>query len=245
MLVSEFVPAVALRATGKYPTYVTGSIKWNKIIGIANHNIRSWATEPGVDWNSLYIPNQVLGPVTATDTYTLLPANIIKVSKREGDYVRINHTDGVNYTDFDLVEADALKGTYWGQTKRNYSGFYVAQVGNTLVFNRSFTASDPQFGGSITVPVYKYPTPISADTDVIPVDLPNWLVCMTAADYVMNDITRVSSYPTLVNQANELMTAMRDNNEAQIEMLIRPWRAPGGMGGHGYSNSAGMPLGQD
>ncbi len=242
MTTSELVSATFLRATGKLPTFTSGTTKWDKIVAIANHNIKSWATEPGVDWNSLYIPNQVLGTVTATDTYALLPANIIKLSKRQGDFVRITRgTD--QYSNYNIIEANSLKDFYWQQSKLSNAYRYCAQIGGNLVFSHTFTATDPEFGGTITVPAYAYPTEISGDSDVIRVDNPNWLVCMTAADYVMNDITRVSSYPTLVSQANDLMISMKDNNEAQVEMLNMPWIAPGGFGGYGFSNSAGQPLG--
>lgn len=77
------------------------------------------------------------------------------------------------------------------------------------------------FGGTIFAPVYTFPTPLSGDTDVVPVDIPNWLVYATAAEYVRNDVTKVSSYPTLVAQANDLMEKMKENNDASVDEIVK------------------------
>lgn len=39
MIVSELVPKVILRATGKVSTSVSGDAKWLKVLGIANMKI--------------------------------------------------------------------------------------------------------------------------------------------------------------------------------------------------------------
>lgn len=213
MTAAQFVSDVFLKATGKQPTFVSGSTKWLKILAIGNQYIRSWAREPGVDWHSLYTPDFPEATVTATDTFAL--DNTVKnLSRQEGDYVRIVHTDDT-WTDYSIVDAPRLKDFDTGN--------YCAQVGRNLVFNRAFTADDPQFGGDIFVPCYLYPEEISLDADVVPVDDPMWLVLISAAEYVRNDITRQNQYGNLIAEANQSMTRMKEDNESQVDDIYMPW----------------------
>lgn len=226
MTTSEFVAAVILKATGKTSTSISGDTKWTKVLGIANLLIDSWQNEPDVDWSSLYDPSFSIGTVTNTDAFDL-DDEIRKVSDTEGDVVRINHTDGTGYTDYDVVPADTLKQYYSGQNKENSFGNYCAQIGRRLVFNRKFVSTDPQYGGTIYVPAYLYADHLVGDSDEVPVDIPNWLVVMSAAEYVRNDITRQNQYPNLISEANQLMVRMKEDNDAQVSQLNMPWLAPG------------------
>lgn len=232
MNITEAIAGVYLRATGKTTTLTAASSKYGKIIGLLDHFQRTWAREPGVDWNSLYNPSFSIGNVTATDTYDLDTSTIRKLSDREGDYVRIMWTDGEGYTDYTLVTADSLKDYYWGQNKESYSGRYAARIGGQLVFNHTFTSDDPEFGGDIQVPCYVYPEAISANslTDDIQVDDPDWLVIRCAAEYVRTDITRQNQYPNLLNEANERMGRMKDDNDAQKDDINTPWTPLSGIG---------------
>ena len=215
MLVSEFVPRVYRKAAGKIPTFTTGSTKWLKILDIANEYIQKWANEPGVDWASLASPNLSAGTVTATDTFTI-PSTVLRLSSYEGDVIRIMHTDLVTYTDYTTIPIEKLKE----YTTGNYCAEYG---GDQLKFNHTFTATDPQFGGTIYLPAYVAPASISADADVIPVDDPEWLVLVTAAEFVSSDQTRLYRYPNLIAEANEVMARMRDDNDPQDSEISRPW----------------------
>lgn len=226
MTTAQFVSNVYLKSVGKLPTFSSGSTKWLKIVAIGNRFIQQWATEKGVDWKSLYNPGLTLTTVTATDTFAI-PTTVLKLSDTETDYVRIFHTDGESYTDYDIVPADRLKEYYAGVDKESSFGNKCAQIGSNLVFNREFVSTDPEFGGTIKAPVYTVPSTISADSDVIPVDNPEWLVVITAAEYVRNDIVRQGQYPNLITEANALMDSMKETNESQIETVIMPWTAPG------------------
>lgn len=226
MTLAELVAAVVLKATGKVSSLTNADTKWNKIKQIANYYINSWQEEPGVDWSSLYDPEHAIATVTNTDTFAL-PSTVRKLSDTVGDVVRIHHADGVTSTDFAIVEADKLKGYYDGPNKESPLGNVCAQVGANLVFNRVFDSSHPAFGGSIKAPVYTFATELDADSDVVPVDIPNWLVLVTAAEYVRNDITRQNQYPNLINEANSLMQRMKENNEAQVSEVIRPYSVLG------------------
>lgn len=214
MTTSEFIAGVILKATGKVSTSVEGDVKWTKVLAIANQYIKIWADEPNVDWNSLYDPELTIGTVTATDRFEL-DTDIRKLSDTRGDVVRIDHTDG-GYTNFDIVSAENLKRYYSGD-KSSSNGNYCAQIGTNLVFNRSFTSTDLEYGGTIKAPVYNYPEPLVAIGDTVPVDNPMWLVIITAAEYVRNDVVRQNQYPNLVAEANQLMQRMKDDNEAQVE----------------------------
>lgn len=218
MTVAELVPMVLLKAKGKVSSLTNSDSAWIKILAIANMYIRQWADEPGVDWNSLYNPALSLGTVTNTDTYPI-PSTVRKLSDRHGDVVRIDRIDGVGYDDYELVPADTLKRYYAGQNKEYGYGKYAAQIGSNLVFNYKFATTSPMFGGTIYAPIYTYPAQLVNDTDVVPVDIPMWLVLMSAAEFVRNDVTKVSSYPTLVAEANDLMVRMKDDNDAAVEEI--------------------------
>lgn len=215
MTTTEFVNATYLKATGKVATFAVGSTKWNKILGIGNFYIDNWETEPGVDWQSLYDPAYDLATITATDTYELDKA-IRKISQTEGDTIRVYHSGSTTrFTEYDLVNASEL---------RNYSvGAYCARVGNALMFNTAFTSTMPQFGGSLVIPVYTFAPKIERAADIIPIDNPNWLVLISAAEYIRNDITRQQQYGNLVAEANQAMQRMIHDNVGQINRVSQPW----------------------
>lgn len=184
----------------------------------------TWQEE--ADWNSQYNPALTVTTVTNTDTFAI-PVTVRKLSDKLGDPVRILWTDGVGYTDYDIIPADDLKLYYSGQTKQSPWGQYCAQIGSNLVFNHTFTSADKQFGGTIKAPVYTFVTALVADADVVPVSIPNWLVAATAAEYVRTDITLQNQYPELKAEANDLLQRMIDNEFGQFQEV---YRAPAGMG---------------
>ena len=224
MTVEEAIAAVFLKATGKTTTLTSGT-KFNRIVGLLDFYQRRWSKESDIDWASLYDPAFSIGTVTTTDTYDLDTSTVRKISQRLGDPIRILWADGEGYTDYDLVDADTLKDYYSGQNKENYSGYYCARIGNTLVFNHTFTEDDQEYGGEITVPCYTYASAISADAlnDDIQVDDPDWLVLICAAEYVRNDITRRSRYPEILREANAAMERMKDDQDGQVQEVDRPW----------------------
>lgn len=224
MTIDELVHDAYLRSTGKAQTLTAGS-KRARIVALANYYQRRWGRTRDVDWNSLYDPFISLGAVTATDTFPLLDT-IKSLSKREGDVIRIVWSDGTTYTDYTLVNHDKLKDYSAGVNKQSPFGNYAAQIGRNLVFNRTFTADDPQFGGTIYVPGYGYPNPIddtNPSVDTVQVDDPDWLVARVAAEYVRNDVTRRQRWTELLAEANEIWERMIDDNEGQIDEVDRPW----------------------
>ena len=231
MTVTEAIAATYLKSTGKTTTLTTGT-KFNKILGLLNFYQRRWAREPEIDWNSLYNPAFSLGTVTATDTYDIDTSTVRKLSDRQGDTVRIVWSDGVGYTDYDVIPHDALKDFSRGVNRESPIGNYCAQIGSQLIFNHTFTTSDAQYGGEIFVPCYTFPDAITSTglTEDIQVDDPDWLVLRCAAEYVRTDLTRQGQYSSLLQEANEAMERMKDDNGAQIDEVDKPWTPSSGIG---------------
>lgn len=198
-----FVSNTYLTAVGKIPTFVAGDKKYEKIVAIANLKIDEWARE--ADWRNLYDHEYSVGTISATDTYEL-DDEVEKVTASYGDFV-IVRVDDVD-TNFTTVPPEKLK---------MYStGDYCTIIGRNLVFNRTFTSTDTLFGGTIYAPVKLYPEKLTSAGSTVPVSDPNWLVKITAAEYVRNDNTRQNQYPNLVGEANALMEKMKEaNDEAQ------------------------------
>lgn len=232
MTITQAVAKIYLRATGKTTTLTTGT-KYDRIVGLMDYYQSEWANEPEIDWNSLYDPAFSLGTVTATDSFDIDTSTVRKLSAREGDSVRIVHSDGDQYTDYALVDANKLKDYSYGVDKESPLGFYCARIGDQLVFNHEFTSDDTQYGGEIFIPAYTFPDAITsdnADTDEVVVDNPNWLVTMVAAEYCRNDITRRQRYPELLAEANTIMGRMKDDNDGQIDTVDTPWTPFSGLG---------------
>ena len=213
MITSDFVSNVVVRSEGKLPSFTTGSTKWLRIVAQGNYFLRRFARERGVNWNRYYDPVKSFGTVTATATFAV-PSTVYKISPQEGDTVRITHTSGA-YTDYTLVPHNQLK--------KYATGNYVAKIGRNIKFNQAFTATSPQFGGTITVPVYEYPDTFSADDNEIDHDDPDWLVCSVAADRVKNDVTRKDLRSDLVAEANEILQGLKEENDSQYEEIIKDW----------------------
>lgn len=230
MTINELVSDTFLKATGKTTTLATTNTKYSRIVNLGDFYQRRWAREPGVDWNSLYNPAFSLGTITATDTYDLDSSTVRKLSDRQGDTVRIVWSDGVGYTDYDIVDHNKLRDYSFGVNRESNIGYYCAQMGSTLVFNHTFTSNDSQFGGEIFIPCYVFPDEINSlnpDTDEVQVDDPDWLVTRVAAEYVRNDITRQQHYPELIAESNEIMSRMKDDNDGQIDTVDTGGWTPG------------------
>lgn len=221
MTATEFVAAVSLKATGKLPTFTSGSTKWLKILGIGNFYIDKLTQEPNVDWSFLYEPLYSLGTVTNTDNYDIDKTEVYKVSDKPGDNVRIVHTDLKTSSNYDIVPHDDLKMYYGADKKLSYRGFYCAVISSSLVFNHTFIAADPQFGGTIYLPAYLKPDHLVADADEVIPEIQTWLVLMTAAEYVRTDITLRDQYPLIVAEANEAMQRLKDDNDAQYYVIFK------------------------
>lgn len=219
LTVDQAVTRVYLRATGKVTPLIFGTTKYTKILALLNFYSQAWALEGGIDWTSLRQPFPI-GTVTATDTFSL-DTDIGTMSQQEGDFVRINHTDGISETDYTIMPASKLyrdgpirlssaigRKNAWGT---------CAVSGSNLIFSNVFKTTDAQFGGTIIVTGFIIPPNLVGMNDQIIVDDPAWLVVKCAAEYVRNDVTRVQLYPSLNDEAARLMDNMKDQNNSQAE----------------------------
>lgn len=216
--VDRVVSDTYLRATGKASGLTFGSTKYVKILGLMNFYMREFANE--LPWKSLRSTFTLAGTVTATDTFPLL-ATIDMLSQQEGDFVRIYHTGGTVESDYTIVPIERLYND--GHTLNN-GGVELANGNGTcaesagsLVFSTPFLTTSPQFGGTIKVPGQSIPPTLVLATDPIVVDDPMWLSTRCAAEYVRTDITRSQLYPTLIQEANDLMDKMKSSNDSQHE----------------------------
>lgn len=223
MILTDFVTNAYLIGTGKVTPPASGTSKYNKLVALANLFTQNWASEAGVDWKSLRTVATVSGTVTATDTFTL-PTTLGKLSKTEGDFIRIVCTDGTE-SQYTIVPIERL---YEEGSKIQATGNSTCAVsGASLVFNTAFTATSREFGGTIYVPGYSIPATLSAGTDVIQVDDPYWLVFAVAAEFIRTDITRAEQYGNLIAQANNSMSGMKSDNDTQQEKVTAVWRPLG------------------
>lgn len=217
MILSELVPAVILKATGKVTALTPTDTKYQKVLGIANFYIQSWSNTKNVDWLSLYNRKTNIGTVTGTDTFAL-PNTLRKISDTSGDFVQV--INGTNVANYNVVPAEKL-GLY------DEGSNVCAQIKRDLVFRTAFSADSPLYGATIYVPGYEYAQGLANDTDTVPVDIPEWLVLVTAAEYIRNDITKQNQYPNIIAEANEMLERMIDDNDAQINTAYFPWKPQG------------------
>lgn len=203
MTTDELVSNVILTATGELSTAVFGDDDYKKVVQLANMRIDGWQKED--NWTSLYDPGVDCGTISTTDTYDL-DSSIRVISNDPADEVQILRTDGKT-SSYKTVSPDELK--YYP------NGNFCARIGDTLVFNNAFTTDSPEYGGALKVPAFLYADHLVKATDTVPVDDPNWLVYIVAADWAMVDNTLAQNVPQLVAQANDLMTGMQKNNEPQ------------------------------
>ena len=220
MTLQELINAVMLKATGKPTILASNNTKWEKIRGIANYYQQAWANEPGQHWNSLYERARQIGTISNNDEYDL-DDDIAEISTAKGDDIYVLADDGSKIK-FQLVNYDDLQN--------HLTGNYCAKLGQTLVFNARFADDDPCYGGKLYAPIYHTIEDLEdADDDVV-VDNPEWLVTMTAAEYIRNDIVKQNQYGNLVAEANNLMTSMIRNNRAgQVRHIRGSFRNGGGL----------------
>ena len=231
------IQAAYMFAQGKPVMPLAGTTKYVLLQSLLNWYIQQWATEQGVDWQSLYqyftcttTPTSGINAVvTPTDTFYLPIANISKISKQEGDFVRIVWTNGVQESDYTIYPITKL---YDNSFKYNYvGGGYLrgrcAIVGSMLIFDTPFIATSPEIGGSIKVPGYGNPPVIANSTDPILIDDPTWAIYMSAAEMDRNDVTKQGNYGGLIAMATDVMQQMKEANLAQVEKIEQNWRPPG------------------
>lgn len=232
--VQQAITGTYLRATRKSVGLDIASTKGAQVLGLLNFFSQDWAQDSNTDWHSLRQTFTLASVVSATDTYSFSSLTTLNhISRQEGDFVRIYHTDGVTESDYTIVDISML---YNDGPTLNSTGMAVANAigtcaisGTNIIFERAFLSTDPQFGGTIKLPGYKNVPILTANTDIIQVDDPQWLIVRCAAEYVLNDVTRVAHYAPLKDEADQKYDDMRMANEAQITGIYTGGWAPLGM----------------
>jgi hypothetical protein len=211
MTTLELVNQAWIKAQGEPFTDGVGSDTWLYLFGLANYYIPVLCTQYGVDWTDTYDPVYEVDTVSATDTFDLDTTEVRKISEERGDFVRITHLDG-SYTEYRTVPANQLKN----YDPRRSSETVCAKLGATLKFSRPFKSTDPQYGGTITAPIYGYYDLLTDENSDVPGSNPAWFVCMVAYDVALHDILRKDTANNLLAEANDIFKSMKsDNNAAQ------------------------------
>lgn len=82
-----------------------------------------------------------------------------------------------------------------------------------LTFTQDIQADDQMVGGTLVIPGYYMPGDVSAESDLLPVPDPNWLVLATAAEIAFTDIVYEDRAETLNSRANALWKQMVTKNQ--------------------------------
>ncbi len=165
-------------------------------LGIINRKKDEWATDPFENWSSLFEVRDLTDPIEAgTQTYAL-----------DSDFVRpadtVYVTVGTQKTYFNLVEPQLRDSVP--------SSVYI--TGKVLNFTDEIEADSLLITGDITVPAFFQPADLTAFTDTVPVDDPNWLALAVASELAFSDVTYEDKAPDLLGMANDLYLKMKAGN---------------------------------
>jgi hypothetical protein len=216
MTIDQAITKAFLHAQRKPTAPAAGTTKYNALLAIADSMTKLWATEPDIEWDTLYQLVTLGVTVTATDTFAL-GATIDTISEREGDFVLI--TNGVNTAPVTLISPNQL---YEYRYK-----LAAARIGANLKFSAAFPADSSYLTYNIKVPAIVFPTDITSGSQTVQVDDPMWLVYMMAAEFCRNDVVKQSQYDNLLALADQHMQKMKRANGGQIDVIGTPW-APAG-----------------
>jgi hypothetical protein len=173
-----------------------GSSEATYWLDIINRKKDEWATDPFENWSSLFQINNVTGTISAGDQTYTLPSGLLRPS----DVVKV--TNGGQEFTFQVIEP---------QLRDEYTdAVYLA--GSDLVFVDEIAADSQLVGGTISVPGFYMPDDLTAFTDTVPVDDPNWLALAVAGEIAFSDVTYEDKYSDLMGMANNLYTRMKANN---------------------------------
>lgn len=235
MTLLDAITEAYLLTTKKATPPAVGTAKRSQLTSLAIKFYRDWQTEPGMEWDSLYevMGTTGTGLTTATDTFTLDAAVhfLPKGEQLELNCVRVRYgdADAYQYRDYTIVKPSQLH--------LNRLNDAVALISPTQIkFSRAFTEDDPDFGGTLEVPVITKLTDLSDDDDEILIDQPKWLAERVAAQYALSYKSLRSLYPDLLDLANETMTSMKLANGTGNESTSTGVDYFAGMGNVGITN---------
>lgn len=181
---------------------VSGSDEYTQWLSVLNSKKDEYAYDVKQRWASLYDIQSAGTVASGTQTYDL-PDEFIAPS----DEVYVTGTDGRLYY-FTLLKPQQ-------RSHDGYNEVYVSGVNpKTLTFVQTISSTTNFVGGTVNVPGYYKPDDLTADSDDIPVDDPNWLVVATAADIAFNDVVYETKAADLTEKANDLYRKMAKANRA-------------------------------
>jgi hypothetical protein len=237
MTIQEVIQDAWLIGKGKATALETTSAQYIKFLALGNMLQKKLIREPGVQWDWTY-DRIDLGTITS-DRVTL-DDTIYAIHRDEKDPVVI-------------TTPNSTQETYWqyvtpGEFKRyRYPGTCTI-IGQELIFSKTFTSTDTQYNGTVTVPAHIKPEDFTQTTDEVLIPDPEWLATMIAAESVRNSVTKQNQLGNLVGDANNLLEGMKERNSGSISQIeLYPSVLGETFGGEGYTNpyrnSTGEPLG--
>lgn len=195
MNIKDAIIEAHMLATGKRRELEPGSVKYEKLLAIANVSQNQWENEPGVVWNSRKRPLQA-GTISKGVSRYALPRSLKTLDFKES--VIVSKGDSIKH--FTLVAPHLV----------NKGSNLVALDGGQLNFGNNIT--DDIIGASITVPAVIKLDPLVKPTDEIKIDDPRWLIFMMAAEYARNNQTKQHQYSNIVAMAQNSMESMLSRN---------------------------------
>lgn len=169
----------------------SGTDKYTNLVNIANRKIAEWARDPNVTWDSLY-DFRSNGTISAALTYNL-------------------DTDCIRPSDEVILQISATQTVELPIVKPHQRDYYLTSVqlfGNNPKQLRFTEINDAWIGADLVLPGYYLPSTLTAASDVIPVDIPEWLVYATAAELARNDPAKEDQVANLAGQAAEIYRQM-------------------------------------
>jgi hypothetical protein len=197
---------------GKSSAPALGSNKYNLLIELVDNEQKDWADEQGVQWNSLYQPITLAALIQANVATYALDMTVGDPSLYFDDKLILTPAGGGTQEYAKFIRPDQLT---------QYSTDLAAAIEKrNLVFSQAFSPSDALIGGTIQIPNYGYVNDLANATDIVQVDNPMYLVYMTAAAFIMNDIIKAGNYNLMLAKAAELMAKMKELNDAHYDQAV-------------------------
>ena len=195
MILSELVTAAHVAYKGNLRVPAVGTDKFRIYASIANRKQREWATDPYVDWTSLYQEASV-GTVTPTSRTYDLDDEVI----RAAEYVYLSK-DGQLHN-VELIHPREANNVYGNAA-------FISK--KTVTFVNDIPTQ--YAGATLIVPAYYMPEDLVNPNDEVSVDNPDWLVYALAAELARNDYSKDDQFPNLQGMASEIYDRMRSANE--------------------------------
>lgn len=199
----------------------SGTSKYLQMVMTANDLKNIWATDAKVHWDSLFSQNNNIGTVASPTLSYNLPASVFYLS----DYVYVLLNDGSGNTQrFKVVHPESrnddangigINGADFGDPTCYLTGSYKGGSGQMAInFVTPWSQmSAALIGGTIQAGTYVLPADMVNNSDIVPVNNPEWLVYALAAELARNDPAKEDQFETLNGIANDIYKKMVLDNQ--------------------------------